>query len=54
MLALNERLAKATEESDKATLQQQINEPDPQIDKRVYELYGLTPEEIASVERSSK
>jgi len=50
MLALHERLKKTMEESEKATLQQQIDETDHQIDKLVYELYGLTPEEIAIVE----
>jgi hypothetical protein len=29
---------------------EQINATDQQIDKLVYELYGLTPEEIAIVE----
>ena len=53
MLALHERLAKGTEESEKATLQRQIDETDQQIDKLVYELYGLTPEEIAIVEEKA-
>jgi len=50
MLALHERLTEATTESEKAALQQQKNETDQQIDNLVYELYGLTPEEIAIVE----
>jgi hypothetical protein len=31
-------------------IQRQIDATDQQIDKLVYELYGLTPEEIAIVE----
>jgi len=31
-------------------IQRQIDATDRQIDKLVYELYGLTPEEIAIVE----
>lgn len=50
MLALHERLSKVTMESEKAALQQQIDETDQQIDNLVYELYGLTDEEIAIVE----
>jgi len=50
MLALHERLPKAVEESEKALLQQQIDETDQQIDKLVYELYGLTEEEVKVVE----
>ena len=54
MLALHERLKETMEESEKAMLQQQIDETDQQIDNQVYELYGLTPEEIAIVEGNSK
>jgi len=51
---IKERLTKGTEESEKAALQQQIDKTDRQIDNLVYELYDLTPEEIAIVEKSSK
>ncbi|RZN40365.1 MAG: hypothetical protein EFT35_03020 [Methanophagales archaeon ANME-1-THS] len=50
ILELHKRLAKATTEPEKAALQRQIDETDRQIDKLVYELYGLTEEEIAIVE----
>jgi type I restriction-modification system DNA methylase subunit len=54
MLELHEQLSKATEESEKTVLQKQIDETDQQLDNQVYELYDLTPEEIAIVERNSK
>jgi hypothetical protein len=50
MLALAPRLRAATSESEKATLQNAVTATDQQIDALVYELYGLTPEEIALVE----
>jgi len=50
MLELHERLAKPTAESERTSLQQQIDETDRQIDNLVYALYGLTEEEIAIVE----
>jgi hypothetical protein len=54
MLELHEQLSKATEESEKTVLQKQIDETDQQLDNQVYELYELTEEEIAIVERNSK
>jgi hypothetical protein len=54
MLGLHERLAKTTAETDKAMLQRQIDATDQEIDNLVYELYELTPEEIAIVEGNSK
>lgn len=50
MLALTPGLRAATSESEKATLQNAVTATDRQIDALVYELYGLTPEEIALVE----
>jgi hypothetical protein len=50
MLSLNKQLAAANTDHEKTTLQRQIDATDRQIDKLVYELYGLTPEEIAIVE----
>ncbi len=50
MLALHKELAAARTEHDKTALQRQINATDRQIDKLVYELYGLTEEEIVVVE----
>ncbi|MBW6512219.1 MAG: hypothetical protein K0A93_08940 [Desulfuromonadaceae bacterium] len=50
MLTLHQRLAAAKTEQDKTMLQREIAATDKQIDKLVYELYGLTAEEIALVE----
>ena len=40
--------------ADLAAIESEIQKLDEQIDARVYELYGLTPEEIKIVEGSSK
>ncbi len=40
----------ATSERDRALYQRQIEAADREIDKLVYELYGLTQEEIKIVE----
>jgi hypothetical protein len=50
MLALNQQLAAAKSEAQKAVLHRQIDATDAEIDRLVYDLYGLTPEEIAIVE----
>jgi len=50
MLDLHKALAKAKTDHDKTLLQRQITTTDHQIDQLVYELYGLTEEEIAIVE----
>jgi hypothetical protein len=50
MLELHKKLAAATIPADKALYQRQIEATDRQIDVLVYELYGLTEEEIAIVE----
>jgi type I restriction-modification system DNA methylase subunit len=50
MLALTPKLRAAKSDSEKATLQNAVSATDRQIDALVYELYGLTPEEIALVE----
>jgi len=50
MLSLNQQLASAKTDHDKTSLQRQIDATDKQIDKLVYELYGLTEEEITIVE----
>ncbi len=53
LLTLTPKLRSATAESEKAVLQNAVDSTDQQIDALVYELYGLTPEEIALVEGSS-
>jgi type I restriction-modification system DNA methylase subunit len=50
MLALHKRLAEAKTSNEQTIIQRQIDATDRQIDKLVYELYGLTSEEIAIVE----
>lgn len=50
MLALHKQLAAAKIEHEKTALQRQIEATDRQIDALVYELYGLTEEEIKIVE----
>jgi hypothetical protein len=50
MLALHKQLASAKIEHEKTALQRQIEATDQQIDALVYELYGLTEEEIKIIE----
>jgi len=52
MLTLHKQLAAAKTPDDKTRLQRQIEATDKQIDALVYELYGLTKEEIKMVEES--
>ena len=53
MLALHKSLAAAQSPSDKEALQRQIDATDRQIDRLVYELYGLSDEEIRIVEEAT-
>ena len=50
MLDLNKKLQEARLEQERTLLQRQIEATDASIDKLVYELYGLTEEEVAIVE----
>jgi hypothetical protein len=50
MLALHKQLAAAKSVLQKAIMQRQIDATDAEIDRLVYDLYGLTAEEIAIVE----
>jgi len=50
MLDLHKRLATAQTPNDKTLLQRQITATDKEIDGLVYDLYGLTEDEIAVVE----
>ena len=52
MLALHKQLQEARTPHDKIALQRQIEATDRQIDALVYELYGLTEEEIEIVEET--
>jgi hypothetical protein len=53
MLDLHMRLAMAKAPDDKTKLQRQIDATDREIDRLVYDLYGLTEDEIAIVESHS-
>lgn len=50
MLDLNKRLPEAKTPHDKTSLERHIASTDSEIDRLVYRLYDLTPEEIAIVE----
>ncbi len=50
MLSLHQQLAAAKTPNEKTHLQRQIEATDREIDRLVYELYGLTEEEIKIVE----
>ncbi|OGC24981.1 hypothetical protein A2291_01530 [candidate division WOR-1 bacterium RIFOXYB2_FULL_42_35] len=50
MLGLHKQLPKAKLPQDKESIQRQIDATDKQIDQLVYQLYGLTDEEIKIVE----
>jgi len=50
MLSLNKQLQAAKTDHEKTSLQRQIDVTDKQIDQLVYELYGLTEDEIKIVE----
>jgi hypothetical protein len=50
MLTLTPSLGSAKSDTERAALQNAIQKTDRDIDKLVYDLYGLTPEEIALVE----
>ena len=54
MLDLNKQVQDARLEQDKTLLSRQIEATDAAIDKLVYELYGLTKEEIKIVEGAGK
>ena len=54
MLALHQKLAAVKTPHDKTAIQRQIAATDRQIDQLVYELYGLTDEEIKIVEEAAE
>lgn len=54
MLSLNKQLHTANTDHEKTSLQRQIDLTDKQIDQLVYELYGLTEDEIRLVEGQKK
>ena len=50
ILNLSSQLQRARTDQERTVLERQIEATDGQIDKLVYELYGLTEEEIAIIE----
>jgi hypothetical protein len=54
MLDLHKQLPEARTPHEKTALPRRIEATDGQIDALVYELYGLTEEEIGIVEAASK
>jgi len=54
VLDLNKKFHSANIASEKTMIQRQIDATDRQIDKLVYELYGLTDDEIAIVEETAR
>ena len=54
ILELENRIRTARAPDDKTRLQRQIDATDRQIDQLVYELYGLTEEEIKVVEEATR
>jgi hypothetical protein len=50
MLSLHKQLASARTATDKEFLQREIANTDRQIDRLVYDLYGLSEEEVKVVE----
>ena len=54
MLKLHKDLKVAKTDHEKSLIQRQIDATDKQIDQLVYELYGLTDEEIRTVEEATK
>jgi len=54
MLELHERLVGARIERERTVIGAQIEATDRQIDRLVYDLYGLTEGEIAVVEGESR
>ena len=53
ILSLHKQLTNAKSAAQKAIIQRQIEATDAEIDGLVYDLYGLTAEEIALVEAAS-
>jgi type II restriction/modification system DNA methylase subunit YeeA len=53
MLELHKRKAEAKDTGEQERLQRVIDSTDNQIDALVYELYELTPEEIAILEETT-
>ena len=53
MLGLHKQLAAAKSTAQKAIMQRQVDATDAEIDRLVYDLYGLTADEVALIEDST-
>jgi spore coat polysaccharide biosynthesis predicted glycosyltransferase SpsG len=53
MLSLHKSIIAAKSGHEKEAIQRQIDATDPRIDRLVYDLYGLTEEEIKLVEEAT-
>jgi len=53
MLDLHKQLSAAKTSHDKTAIQRQIDATDRRIDQLLYELYGLTDDEIRIVEEAT-
>ena len=53
MLELHQRLAAAASEHDRALYQRQSEATDQEIDRLVYNLYGLSDDEIKIIEETA-
>ena len=54
MLALVPKLRSAKNEKERGVLQNAVDSTDRKLDDLVYDIYALTPEEIALVEGTAK
>jgi hypothetical protein len=54
MISLHKQLVAAKTPDDKTRLQRHIEVTDQQIDRLVYELYGLTEKEIQIIEEGTQ
>jgi hypothetical protein len=54
IIQLTPKLASAKSDTERAAIENAIRKTDRDIDQLVYQLYGLTPEEIALVEGTSE
>ncbi|NUQ34442.1 MAG: Eco57I restriction-modification methylase domain-containing protein [Planctomycetaceae bacterium] len=54
MLDLHRKLPEAKTDGERTMIQRQIDATDREIDQLVYQLYGLTPDEIRIVEEATK
>ena len=54
MFEIHQRLSASKTPQEQTSLERQIAATDTQIDRLVYDLYGLTPDEIEIVEETTR